>query len=212
MQATISRPAKVMVPLAAALALVFWLAAALPYLTVDREAFGPDPERFWDRRHPLWLHILGGTVALFLGPAQIWLGETRQRLAVHRALGWGYVGGAGLTCAASVWLALTKPLSLTFNSGLLGMSLAGAGATSMAVVAIQRRSLLQHREWMIRSYVVILAFVFFRLMEGMLDVLQVGVAGEAAWVDRLGAAAWASWALPLLVTEVALQWRRTVRG
>ncbi|MBL8179614.1 MAG: hypothetical protein JNK48_33350 [Bryobacterales bacterium] len=68
-------------------ATLFWLGAAMPYLTSRQEAFG----QFWDRRYPLWTHIFGGTLAMFSGPVQIWLGETRQRLALHRSLGFTYV-------------------------------------------------------------------------------------------------------------------------
>src|SRR5262245_57241506 len=58
--------------------LTFWIAAALPYMTTTRENFGRFPDLFWDRRYVLWLHILGGTVAMFAGPVQIWLGLTRR--------------------------------------------------------------------------------------------------------------------------------------
>jgi hypothetical protein len=56
---------------------------------------------------------------------------------------------------------------------------------------------------MIRSYVVTLAFVFFRLFDEVAAWL--GVGGP---VERLEAAAWLGWAGPLLIAEPILQWHR----
>ena len=41
--------------------------------------------------------------------------------------------------------------------------------TSMAVLAIRGRNVIQHREWMLRSYTVTFAFVIFRLVVDMLN-------------------------------------------
>ena len=57
---------------------------------------------------------------------------------------------------------------------------------------------------MIRSYVVTFAFVFFRVFLGVTSVMGVGTEAE-----RLTAAGWFCWSVPLLVTEMALQARRT---
>ena len=58
---------------------------------------------------------------------------------------------------------------------------------------------------MIRSYVVTTAFVSFRVLFEVLEAAGVGTIGE-----RLAAAAWFCWAVPLLVTEVILQGRKIV--
>lgn len=184
-------------------AIVFWLGAVMPYLTSRQDAFG----QFWDRRYSLWIHIFGGTLAMFSGPVQIWLGETRQRLALHRSLGFAYVAGAAITCGAGWYLSLTTPVGIVFGAGLFGMATACAMATTMALVAIRRRNFVQHREWMIRSYVVILAFVFFRLIFVSLRAMDVGGTDAV----RLTLAAWGSWAFPLLITELLLQWPKLRR-
>ena len=142
---------------------------------------------------------------MFSGPVQIWLGETRQRLAVHRSLGFVYVTGAAITCGAGWYMSLTTPVGLVFGAGLFGMASACAMATAMAMVAIRRRNFVQHREWMMRSYVVILAFVFFRLIFVSLGAMGVGGTGEEGNAARLTFAAWSSWAFPLLLTELFLQ-------
>ncbi len=197
--------------LAGLVAVVFWLAAAAPYLTLHKETFGRFPEQFWDRRHGLWIHILGGTVALLVGLVQLWLGQSRQRLGLHRMLGKSYLAGVAITCSAAYYLAFTTTAGFAYSAGLFGMSLAATLATTMAYRAIVYRNFDQHREWMIRSYVAIFSFVSFRVLIVGLEMLGVGGGGVDGNLMRLTASAWISWALPLLMTECALQWPKVRR-
>jgi heme/copper-type cytochrome/quinol oxidase subunit 3 len=190
---------------AAVIALTFWIVAALPYFTLDREHFGAHPDVFWPRRYPLLLHIGGGTIALLAGPLQLWLGETRRQVSWHRKLGKLYVSGVTVGALAAYFLALTStaPFGWVYASGLFGLAVAWTITTGMAYVAIRRRAIEQHREWMIRSYVVTLAFVFFRLLVVILERLDIGEP-----MERYMAAAWMCWAVPLLITEPWLQLRK----
>lgn len=211
---------------------VFWVVAALPYLHPSGQRLHqyPGMERV-DRRWGMILHVVGGTLALFTGPALIWLGETRQWLSLHRRLGFVYLIGAAITCLAAFYLSFTTPVGLIFAAGLFGMALACTLATAIAFLAIQRRNIPQHREWMIRSCVTVFAFVFFRFIFALLEALGVGMpdaSGAAAAVQagagsdrtadleagktlRATFAAWSSWSFPLLVTEVLLQWPKIAR-
>ncbi len=195
-----------MIVLALITAVVFWLVAATPYFRMQRESFGRFPEIFWDRRYGLLIHIIGGTLAMFLGPVQLWLGQTRQRLQLHRTLGKLYLLGVALDNVAAYYLCLTTPVGFVYATGLFGMTLASTVTTVMAVVAIRYRNFDQHREWMIRSYVVILSFVFFRMIAVGLEVFGIGGSGIPGETARATLAAWCSWAIPLLVTELCLQW------
>jgi hypothetical protein len=87
---------------------------------------------------------------------------------------------------------------------LIYLACAWLVVSGMAYVAVMRRQFAAHREWMIRSYVVTFAFVLFRLME---DLNVYGSLGGEAQAVMLG---WMAWTVPLLITEVVLQWRRTV--
>jgi Predicted membrane protein (DUF2306) len=75
---------------------------AFPYLTLDQQRFGP----YWPRRSWLLLHITGGMVALLIGPAQLWLGLTRQRMRLHRPLGTGYMTSVAISSMAAFYLAV----------------------------------------------------------------------------------------------------------
>lgn len=210
MVAVVSRPVTGRWPLlatlvvAAAAALAFWIIAAMPYLRWDPAQFG---DAYWPRRYGLVTHIAGGSIALLVGPLQLWLGETRSKLAWHRALGTAYLLGVVMGAAAAYYLALTTPLGWIFGAGLFGLAIAWNATTAMAYLAIRRRAIEQHREWMIRSYVVTLAFVVFRAIVAALSIFGVGTLP-----DRLALASWACWAVPLVLLEPCLQWRKLRRS
>jgi hypothetical protein len=67
-----------------------------------------------------------------------------------------------------------------------------------------RRQFAAHREWMIRSYVVTFAFALFRFLE------HINVDGSLGDEVHSVMLVWVAWAVPLLLVEVVLQWRRSV--
>jgi uncharacterized membrane protein YozB (DUF420 family) len=73
----------------------------------------------------------------------------------------------------------------------------------MAVFAIRRFNVRQHREWMLRSYAVTFAFVTFRFgVESLINWQGLAPA------DAQGTMAWACWAVPLLLLEASIQLRQ----
>src|SRR5262249_41880339 len=99
-------------------ALTFWIVAAVPYLNTNRETFGRFPDLFWDRRYGLWLHIAGGTLAMFTGPFQLWLGETRQKLHLHRQIGIIYLLGVALGSGGAFFMGFSTPVGGVYATGL----------------------------------------------------------------------------------------------
>ena len=199
LQRSLSWPWVLVLVLASLLALFFLIVFALPYLLFDAEVLA----RFAGRRGWVLAHVAGGTVALMVGPVQLWLGARRQRLELHRVLGIVYLAAVLLGSVAAFYLAATTEVSWVFGLGLGGLGVAWIVTISIAYTAIWRRMILQHQEWMIRSYVVTFAFVTFRLFYGILEVLQIGTQ-----LEKLNAASWFCWALPLLITEAILQGRK----
>jgi uncharacterized membrane protein YozB (DUF420 family) len=191
----------VMLAIAAALALWFIFTAAFHYITYTQEAYGT----LWTRRFALIPHILGGVVAITTGLVQVWLGVTGRTRRLHIWLGRVYLGAVGIGSLAGFYLAATAGSGLAYGSGLFFLSTAWAVTTIMAYVAVRRRAIEQHREWMLRSIVVTFAFVFFRALDSGLE--SYGVAP----LDAVGTAAWACWAVPLLTLEPILQYRKMRR-
>jgi uncharacterized membrane protein len=176
--------------------------SALPYFGFSEAHYGP---YFWPRRWWLLLHIAGGVTALTVGLVQLWLGLTNRTAALHRALGKLYVAVIAVGSIGGFYLALTIPSNVPYAAGLFFLCVAWVITTSMAVFAIRRRNVPQHREWMMRSYAVTFAFVTFRF--GVDALVSQGVSASEAQ----GVMAWACWALPLLVLEPLLQFRK-MRG
>lgn len=188
-----------LVSLAALLAVAFFALAALPYLL----SFSYNAAAYEGRRGWLLVHIVGGTIALLSGPIQLWLGIADRRIDLHRKLGIGYLAGVAIAASGAFWLAAHPSFGWVYGAGLGSMAIAQVVTTVLAFVAIKRSLIEQHKEWMIRSYVVTFSFVTYRLFGIAMGPLQLGTEAELNIL-----LAWGSWALPLLVTEAILQGRK----
>jgi hypothetical protein len=183
-------------------ALVFVGVAAVPYFLST--SFGP-PE-YAPRRGWLMLHISGGLVALLTGPIQLWLGLANRGLSWHRRMGTTYMAAVGVGAIGGYYMAFNTDFGWLFGASLAGLATAWLATTGMAYLAIRRSLIEQHKEWMIRSYVVTFAFVIFRVIFPALQATQIGTPFE-----QLAAAGWLCWTLPLLFTELFLQGRKILR-
>ncbi len=188
--------------LALLFAIVFFLVAGLPYLLPGSERI----KGFSGREPWIIAHILGGTVAILIGPFQIWLGISRRKLKLHRKLGYGYLGAIAIGATAAFYLAVTTLNGWMFGMGLGGLGVAWVVTTSLAYIAVRKHDYLQHQEWMIRSYVVTFGFVFFRIFVAATSIMEIGDIRE-----RLTVASWICWAFPLLVAEAVIQGRKILR-
>jgi Predicted membrane protein (DUF2306) len=185
--------------IATLVSLIFIAVAALPYFSLNEAQF----RTYWPRRGWLLLHITTGIVAILTGPVQLWLGLSDRYPAIHRRLGLVYLGSITVSSVAAYYLALHTDGGWVFGSGLAGLATAWLVTSSLAFLAIKRHLYEQHKEWMVRSYVVTLGFVTFRILFSALEASGVGTLPE-----QLGVAAWFCWSVPLLVTEAVLQGRR----
>lgn len=188
----------------------WFISRKLTYLT----DFSPETytDYFWPRRWGLLPHIAGGMVATVAGLVQLWLGFTGRTGALHRGLGRVYASGIAVGSVGAFYVALTiPPGAIAYQSGLFMLGVAWVSTTGMALVAVRRRQFAQHRDWMVRSYVVTFAFITYRLFAGWLrDFVPTTADPVADEVDTL--MAWACWAVPLLLAEPVIQWRALRRG
>src|SRR4030095_11648532 len=164
------RAIAVLLSLTALAAVVFVAAAALPYFLSS--SYGP-PE-YAPRRGWLLLHIVGGIIALLTGPVQLWLGLSDRGMEWHRRMGIGYMTGVGLGSVGAFYMATHTDFGWIFGAGLFGLAVAWVATTTLAYRAIRRSLIDQHKEWMIRSYVVTCAFVTFRVIQPALQAARIG--------------------------------------
>lgn len=167
---------------------------------------GSDPGRFGiyaPRREWLTMHILAGSAAILLGPLQFWLGLNHRTKIFHRVLGICYVTAVAVSGTAAFYLAFHTDFGWVFGMGFTGMASAWIVTTTLAAISICRGLVEQHREWMVRSYVVTFGFVTFRVLTMVFEMFRAGTL-----VERMGAASWFAWSVPLLATEAILQGRK----
>ena len=195
------RAMTVVLSLTALAAIAFVAGAAVPYFLSS--SYGP-PE-YAPRRGWLLLHIVGGVIALLTGPVQLWLGLADRGMAWHRRMGIGYMTGVGIGSLAAFYLSTHTDFGWIFGAGLFGLAVAWVTTTTLAYLAIKRSLIDQHKEWMIRSYVVTFAFVTFRVIQPALYAAHIGTP-----LEQLAVAAWACWAVPLLITELVIQGRKVL--
>jgi hypothetical protein len=181
-------------------ALAFVAGFALPYYTFNERRF----DVYWPHRWWLLVHASAGIVAVLSGPVQLWFGLTGRRMEIHRTLGKVYMASIAVGSISGVYLAVNTTRGIMAGAGLLGLALAWAVTTAMAYLAIRRHLYEQHKEWMIRSYVVTFAFITARIGVGV-GVVS-GIAPDFNTAFAIGM--WTSWTVPLLVTEVVLQGRK----
>ncbi|HEX4505529.1 MAG TPA: DUF2306 domain-containing protein [Alphaproteobacteria bacterium] len=182
-----------------AAALWFVVQKALLYGSFDPGAY----DSLWPRRFGLLAHLAGGAIAILAGVGQLWLGLTDRTAGLHRPLGRIYVAAVAVGAVGGLYLALTAGGGFAYQAGLSGLAVAWVVTTGMAVLAIHHRALHQHREWMIRSYIVTFAFITFRIFENLLLNLKVAPPGQVS-----AFMAFACWAVPLLLAEPLIQFRK----
>jgi uncharacterized membrane protein len=176
----------------------------VPYASLDPAYY----DYLWPWRYALWAHLAGGLTALLIGPIQLWLGLTRRHLRLHRILGRIYLATAVVSLSgASYLIAKELPDDWVFAGGLLGLACAWSTTTVLGYLAIRRRHIQQHQEWMIRSYVVASGFVFFRIFVDIVHAFGIHNPKGLQTAEELKLAAWFCWSIPLLATEALLQWR-----
>lgn len=193
------RATKALLTAATLIALWYVTTSVMKYLHVTRETYGI----FWPRHEWLFAHVVAGTIAVVFGPIQFWLGLKREQPALHRSIGVVYVACVAIGAASAIYLALHTAYGWIFGAGLTTMALAWILTTGVATIAICRRMVTLHRQWMVRSYIVTFGFVLFRFTTEILEMGNVGTMPE-----RLAFASWASWTIPLLLVEGFSQARK----
>jgi hypothetical protein len=77
--------------------------------------------------------------------------------------------------------------------------------TGIAFMCIRRKDVVSHREWMVRSYAIVLIFLEGRILMAIPALAQKGM-------DAVVLVNWGCLAVTLVVTEVLLRWPDLVSG
>lgn len=180
----------------------FIIKHALPYFGFQKEVFGG----YWDYKWTLIFHISSGVLALAIGPFQFWETFRNKNLTLHRWLGRIYLIAILLGSISATTLAWTSAIRVNFSwaLGLQGLAFAWIVTSMMAYISVMRRKITQHKEWMIRSYVVTFGFVTFRWINDSAIAHHLMPTFE----ERGPTVIWLCWTIPLLIAEVVLSWNK----
>ncbi|MGA7907279.1 MAG: DUF2306 domain-containing protein [Candidatus Sulfotelmatobacter sp.] len=173
---------------------------AFPYFAFDPAYF----DYYWPHRFRLITHISGGMLALICGPFQFWTGLRQKALNIHRWTGLLYLLGVLVGASGAAMMAyFSSPRNFGVSLGF--MALAQVLCTAVAYLAILRRQVSLHKEWMVRSYLVTFGFVTFRLISDYPPGVHWGT-----FADRAATVTWACWVVPLMAYEIVLAARRAL--
>jgi hypothetical protein len=120
--------------------------------------------RFWPVRNWMLLHIATGTLALILGAVQFCLAFLRRTSAGHRWIGRVYLATVLVSCVASlVVLRNGSVLGRAWVALLVVLSACALLFTAFGLLEARRRQWRRHAAWMLRSYMAMMVFAWFRL-------------------------------------------------
>lgn len=163
--------------------------------------------RFADRPVATMLHLLPGGIFLLLAPLQFSARLRRRHIRLHRWSGRLIVVAAIIGGVAGMYFGILMPyagwgetVAIVIFGGLF------LAAAVLGYVAIRRRQVARHREWMIRLFALGIAISTVRILLVLLDYLFTPAGLAPRHVFVLGV--WAGWIITLAAGEL---WIRRTR-
>lgn len=171
--------------------------------------FGDESEMSAIKRQFKWwlvAHFGFAAFTLFIGPLQFIPQIRYKYLKFHRLAGKFYIVGSVIS-ALTVYVLLATTYSLPGAIPSLGLlATIWLFTTIAAYYFIRKKNIIRHKEFMIRSYVCGLAFVFIRILPPINDAT-----GLFNFIEddhlRSTVYEWVCWVYPLILVEFWLVWR-----
>jgi uncharacterized membrane protein len=166
---------------------------------------GPSSAHFFQVRHLLYGHVLGGGVAFLTGPWQFSRHLRAQRPRVHRLLGYIYFGAimlGGVFGLALAPMSMGGPIT-HLGFGLLAVAWLITGAQAVRLARLGRY--LDHRDWVTRSFALTLVAVTLRIYLPLLSAAM-------PFLTAYAIVSWACWVPNILTAEYLVAGRRRRLG
>jgi uncharacterized membrane protein len=188
----------VYVALAGAVGAATWfiLTDAARFLTYSADVYGP----YWAAGRWMQLHVCAGICAVLAGAVQTTLGLVGRTSGAHRWCGRIYAVSVAVSCLGSlVVLAHGSAVGPGFAALVAVLAIYTLLFTALGVIAILRRDRAAHREWMIRSYMAVLVFGFFRA------AVETSLLHELPFAERFTALMGLTMSSALVAAELLIQ-------
>ncbi|MBU2922922.1 DUF2306 domain-containing protein [Winogradskyella psychrotolerans] len=191
---------KVLAILTGIITIYYVITTAFPMLIPTEAVYG---SYYFPRMYWVFPHIVLGIIATIIGPFQFMPKIRNKYLKIHRQLGRVYMMSTVLSGISGMYMAVTSDVNLPYAVGLFMLGVAWSTSSIMAFISIKNRKIDLHKEWMIRSYVITLAFVTFRFVYDIIRSFDIGT-----WEEVQVLMSWACWAIPLFIAEVFIQGKK----
>jgi hypothetical protein len=144
-------------------------------------------------------HITAGGGALITGIIQFWPKLRNYSWKIHRFIGFVYLLAILVSSTCALILSLTTAYKVNWTTAFTLQIWAGVWITStfLAYYTAMKRRFKLHKEWMIRSYIVTIAFLisgFIYKSQYMQMLSKTEDVGPTLF--------WMGWAVPLFIYEI----------
>ena len=165
------------------------------FLQLTPEALG----KYYNYKWILIAHITAGGGVLVSGIVQFWKKLRTYSWQLHRIIGFFYLLAVMVSSFCAVILAFTTSyeINLPYAFSLQVWVSVWISATSLSYYFAFRKKFRLHEEWMIRSYLVTIAFVISGLILKIPFVKNLG-----SFEDISPSLFWLGWSLPLYIYEI----------
>ncbi|WP_291910096.1 DUF2306 domain-containing protein [Chitinophaga sp. CB10] len=165
------------------------------YLQMTPEALG----KYFKQRYFLIAHITSGGGALISGALQFWPKLRNFSPLLHRGIGYVYLLAVLTSSIAALVLAFTAAyvVSWAYAFTLQVWAAVWISSSFIAWITAVRRQFKLHKEWMIRSYIVTVAFLVSGFLLKVPAIQQLG-SFESISVPFF----WLGWAVSLYTYEI----------
>lgn len=176
---------------------IYFLTGAAHFFKLTREELG----KYFDIKWVLLLHITGGGIALLTGPFLLWEKFRNHNLRLHRFLGKVYLISVLVSGLFAVYLSFTTAYAINwaYAFSLQIWVSVWLSASVIAYYFVINKKIKLHKEWMVRSYIVSLAFVISALILKIPYVQSLGSFEEIS-----PSLFWFGWAVPLYIYDLLL--------
>lgn len=150
----------------------------------------------WPWRIGFYGHIIGGILALTLGPFQFLRKFRTKNIPLHRLFGKVYVFAILIGSVCAFYAALYANEGIIAQTGFACLAVAWFYTTLRAYQTIRQGDLEGHKRWMVRSYACTMAAITLRIW------LPLGTIGFGITFPIMyRTVAWLCWVPNLLVAE-----------
>jgi uncharacterized membrane protein len=172
--------------------------------------FNPFDIRYYEHFVATWLHLGPGLLIMLIGPTQFIPALRKKYLTAHRWAGRVFIVCGGIGAASGFFIGVFYPFmdiaGQGFNESMATLFFATYTLFCLyrAYTAIRQKQFGAHREWMVRSFALMLAIATERVMLGILmSTTEIGVA------VLFGTTFWMAGAINIAASEIWINLTRT---